>query len=186
MKTLILNGSPRPAGDTADLLKLLREQLRGEVKIVDAYRRDISPCVDCRYCREHPGCAIRDEMQEVYSWLEDCDNIVIASPIYFSQPTGRLLDVGSRLQTYYCARFFRKETPIAKAKRGAVILVGGGGGRAERAYETAKILLRHMNCRDVFDLVCSHNTDALPAIEDAQAVEGVKKIAAFLNGEEGA
>ncbi|MBR4655319.1 MAG: flavodoxin family protein [Oscillospiraceae bacterium] len=186
MKTLILNGSPRPAGDTAGLLKLLREKLRGEVKTVDAYRRDISPCVDCRYCREHPGCAIRDEMQEVYSWLEDCDNVVIASPIYFSQPTGRLLDVGSRLQTYYCARRFRGEAPVLKAKRGAVILVGGGDGRPERAYETAKVLLRHMNCRDVFDPVCSHHTDTLPAVEDAQAVEGVKKIAAFLNGDEGA
>ena len=64
-----------------------------------------------------------------------------------------------------------------------MLLVGGGDGRPERAYETAKLLLRHMNCRDVFDLVCSHNTDVLPALEDAQAVEGVKKIAAFLNGD---
>ena len=182
MKTLILNGSPRPAGDTAGLLKLLREQLKGEIKTVDAYRCDIAPCVDCRYCREHPGCAIRDEMQEVYSYIEDCDNIVIASPIYFSELTGKLLDVGSRLQTYYCARFFRKETPIAKTKKGAVILVGGGDGKPERAFETARLLLWHMNCRDVFDLVCSHNTDTLPAIEDAQAVKGVKRIAGFLNG----
>jgi hypothetical protein len=41
-----------------------------------------------------------------------------------------------------------------------------------------------MNCREVFGPVCSHRTDTLPAVEDPQAVEGVKKIAAFLNGEE--
>ena len=35
---------------------------------------------------------------------------------------GKLLDVGNRLQTYFCARFFRKEEPIIKPKKGAIIL----------------------------------------------------------------
>ena len=93
MKTLIFMGSPRLHGDTAGLLELLTRKLGGEWKIVDAYRARISPCIDCRYCRQHPGCSIQDEMQEVYKYIEDCDNIVIASPIYFSELTGKLLDV---------------------------------------------------------------------------------------------
>lgn len=56
--------------------------------IVYAYRCDISPCVDCRYCWENNGCAIEDEMQAVYRFLQECDNILIASPIYFSELTG--------------------------------------------------------------------------------------------------
>ncbi len=132
MKTLIFNGSPRPKGDTAGLLGLLKEDLAGEYRQVDAYRADISPCVDCRSCWTRKGCAIQDEMQEVYAYIQACDNILIASPIYFSELTGRLLDVGSRLQTYYCARHFRQEKPIAKAKKGAVLLAGGGGGGGPR------------------------------------------------------
>ena len=68
MKTLILNGSPRASGDTVSLIKVLTKKLPGEYKIVDAYRCDVSPCVDCRYCWEHSGCAIADEMQEIYDY----------------------------------------------------------------------------------------------------------------------
>ena len=90
MKTLIINGSPRPKGDTASLVRRLAEHLRGEVKIVDAYRCNISPCVDCRYCWQNEGCAISDGMQELYAYLESCDNAVIASPVYFSELRAKL------------------------------------------------------------------------------------------------
>ena len=68
MKTLILNGSPRQNGDTASLIEKITEKLPGEYKIINAYRCNISPCVDCRYCRENRGCAIRDEMQEINTY----------------------------------------------------------------------------------------------------------------------
>lgn len=183
MKTLILNGSPRPHGDTVSLIQALREELAGECMTVNAYRCDIAPCVDCRACKTHSGCAMQDGMQEVYDYIQACDNILIASPIYFSELTGRLLDVGSRLQTYFCARHFRKETPVPKAKRGAVILAGGGDGRPEKAAGTARALLRLMNCQDIHELVCSHGTDRIPAVEDEQALAGVKSIAAYFNQE---
>lgn len=181
MKTLILNGSPRKNGDTESLIKKVINELSGEHKIVNAYTCNVSPCVDCRFCRDNPGCAIRDEMQDVYAYIQDCDNIIIASPIYFSELTGKLLDVGSRLQTYFCARFFRKEMPIQKPKRGAVILVGGGDGHMNKAYETACTLLHHMNCHNIHALVSAHNTDNLPAIEDKKALVGIESILQFLN-----
>ncbi len=179
MKTLILNGSPRENGDTAALIKELLKKLPGESKIVDAYRCGISPCIDCRACREHSGCAVKDGMQEVYRYIQECDNILIASPVYFSELTGKLLDVGSRLQTYYCAAAFRKEKSIAKEKRGAVILVGGGDGRMDKAYGTARVLLHHMNCREIHSLVSSHNTNVLPAVNDMNALRGLDSIAGF-------
>ena len=181
MKTLIINGSPRVNGDTNSLINIVKERIDGEYKIVDAYRCNISPCLDCRFCWKNSGCAIQDEMQEVYEYINDCDNILIASPIYFSELTGKLLDVGSRLQTYFCARFFRKEEPIPKAKKGAVILVGGGDGRMGKAYETACTLLHHMNCHEIHELVSSHDTDRWPAVEDAQTIDGVRRIVGVFN-----
>ncbi len=181
MKTLIINGSPRPNGDTASLVRLLEEGLAGERKVLSAYRSNISPCVDCRYCKTHSGCAIQDEMQEIYPYIQACDNILIASPIYFSEVTGKVLDICSRLQTWFCARFYRGETPVPKAKKGAVILVGGGDGAPDKAYGTACTLLHQMNCRDIFPMVCSHDTDRRPAIENAQAVAGVEGIIAYFN-----
>ena len=182
IKTLIFNGSPRVNGDTVSLIDAITRKLTGEYKIVNAYRCNISPCVDCRFCWKNDGCAIDDEMQEVYDYIQECDNILIASPIYFSELTGKLLDVGSRLQTYFCAKYKRKVVPVAKRKKGAVVLVCGGNGPVDRAYETACVLLHDMNCRDVHELVCSHNTDVTPAVRDIQVHTGLNSIVEFFNG----
>ena len=182
MNTLILNGSPRPQGDTAGLIGVVRESLRGEARVLNAYRCDISPCVDCRYCWENHGCAINDSMQEVYAYIQECDNILIASPIYFSELTGKLLDVAGRLQTYFCARHFRGVAPVPKPKKGAVILVGGGDGSMEKAYDTACALLRHMNCQEILGAVVSHNSNRQPAVQDMKATQGARGIAEFFNG----
>lgn len=182
MKTLIWNGSPRPHGDTASMIARLKAGLHGECMQVDAYRCHISPCIDCRYCIQSRGCAIQDDMQAVYEYIQACDNVLIASPLYFSELTGPLLGVTSRLQTYYCARHFRQEKPILKPKKGAVILAGGGDGSMQRAYETGCVLLRSMNARDIHPLVYTHHTNECPAIDDLQALAGVDQIAAFFNG----
>ena len=182
MKTLILNGSPRKNGDTASLLKRLTAGLEGEYMLLNAYDDGISPCVDCRRCWEMPGCAIQDGMQAVYDYIEECDNVVIASPIYFSELTGKLLDVASRFQTYYCARAFRKEEPAIKPKKGAVILVGGGDGGFGWAHATAKVLLSQLNCREDHLLVANHNTNRVPAIEDAATLQAVDDMIRYLNG----
>ncbi len=183
MKTLIFNGSPRKNGDTVSLIRTLTDSLAGEYKVVDAYRCSVSPCLDCRYCWEHRGCAINDEMQEIYAYIEECDNIVIASPIYFSELTGKLLDLGSRLQTFFCGSFFRREKVITKPKRGAVILVGGGDGNGDAAHKTAVTLLHHMNAYDIHPLVISHNTNTIPASDDTDAVNGAKSVAEFFNNQ---
>ncbi|MBO4782645.1 MAG: flavodoxin family protein, partial [Lachnospiraceae bacterium] len=68
--------------------------------------------------------------------------------------------------------------------KGAVILVGGGDGRIEKPYETACTLMHHMNCHNIHEVVCSFNTNKVPAIEDKKATEGIERIAKFLNSKE--
>ncbi len=182
MQTLILNGSPRKNGDTAALLIALRKSLTGEIIEISAYYDNISPCIDCRRCREMDGCVIQDDMQEVYKIIETCDNIVIASPIYFSELTGRLLDAASRLQTYYHGMRFRGGHPVRKPKRGAVILVGGGEGDPQIPYDTAKRILHYMQVGEIYPCICSHRTDDLPAAQDTAVLAEIAKAAAFLNG----
>ncbi len=181
MKTLILNGSPRKNGDTVSLINKLTEQLNGEIKIVDAYYSDISACVDCRYCWNNNGCSINDEMTKIYDYIVDCDNVVIASPIYFSLPTGKLLDVCSRFQTYFSAKHFRNQTPLIKPKKGAVILVGGGDGNTEIAYNTACTILHHINVTEIYPLVGSFSTNELHAIEDTRSVKSIANVANYFN-----
>ncbi len=180
MRTLIFNGSPRENGDTAFLINALSSHLNGEVTVVNTHCSPIAPCCDCRYCWGHPGCRINDEMQAVYGQIKACDAIVIASPVYFSELTGTLLSVMSRLQAFYAAKRFLGVTPVTKKKRGALLLCGGGDGAPERAVATAKTLLRLMNA-ELTATVCSLNTDVTPSRADEGALKQLVKLAAALN-----
>ena len=44
--------------------------------------------VDCRYCWHKKGCSIKDGMRDIYQKIEEADNIVLASPMYFHSITG--------------------------------------------------------------------------------------------------
>ena len=186
MKTLLFNGCPRPKGDTAQLLERFMAELGGEIKMVRAYDGSIRPCVDCRYCWEHDGCAIQDGMTEVYRWIEDCDNIVLASPVYFSEITGQLLAVLSRLQTLFCAHFFRGKPQLSRGnlqsggKRGMILLVGGGDGSMERAAATARVLLHQMGVSEILPLISFHDTNHRPAAEDAETCRQLSAAAQIL------
>ena len=184
MKTLILNGSPREEGNTAFIVKEIARRLDGEYRIVDADRCNISPCVDCRHCKTNNDCAINDEMKEIYEYIEECDNILIASPIYFSELTGKLLDIGSRLQKYFCARYFRHENPLPKPKRGAAVLVGGSGKDMNKSWDTAKILLHQMNCTQIHKALCCRSTDTVVAADNAEAAVEIKNLIQFFNRED--
>ena len=94
MKTLIFIGSPRKKGNSSTLAEELARQLEGEVKIIRAYDCNVKPCIDCRFCWKNNGCAVKDGMQEIYEDIQDSDNIVIASPTYFSELSGQLLAGG--------------------------------------------------------------------------------------------
>ena len=182
MKTLILNGSPRAGGDTAALLKAFTSALAGEYMVKNCFGADISPCTDCRACRVSQSCALHDDMQEIYRCLAECDNVVIASPVHYGELSSSLLSAAGRFQLYSSAMIFRHEKPNIAAKRGAVILAQGGSGGAERAYETAVLIFRSIGITEVMPMVCSGNTDRLPAAEDKAALSAAVSLAARLNG----
>lgn len=149
MKTLIFNGSPRKNGETAFMIETLKKELGGEFREVNAYTADVRPCVDCRWCFKNKGCAIKDEMQEIFDYIEECDHVIIASPVYFEEITGMLLSLFSRLQTYFSARYIRKEEPVPKKKTGGILLAAGSIGPREKAESTAQMLLRQMSCESL-------------------------------------
>ena len=179
MCTLIINGSPKKNGDTTALLDELVKHLDGEVKILSCFDH-IAPCCDCRYCWKHPGCAIKDDMQEIYPFFEECDNVVIASPIWYSSLSGPTLDITSRFQTYFAARFIRGEKRAAD-KNGVLIFVGGQKGTEEMPEKAAKIILRTMGVRQPVITISSMDTDHLPAAQDEEALAQVREAAGLLN-----
>lgn len=181
MKTLIINGSPKKNGDTMALITAFQRELRGEVMLLDA-ESGIAPCLDCRYCWENPGCCLQDEMQRVYPYLEACNNIVLASPIWFSSLSGPLLNICSRIQTLFCAQYFRGEKPAEKKKHGVILLAGGEPGTEKQPIQTALTILKFMQVeRPGVTVVKSMNTNKLPAAKDQAALASAAEAARECN-----
>lgn len=186
MKTLIFDGSPHPKGDTAALIEALTEELSGEYQIIRAYdEQNISPCMDCRFCWQHPACAMQDGMSRVYRLIQESDAIVIASPLYYSELTGPLLAILSRMQLFYCAHRFQGIRLNEKEKRGGILLTGGGMGGPSNAVRTAKILLRAMGAQEIAEEVTSLRTDSLSARQDLPALQAARELGIFLRGGRG-
>ena len=181
MKTLILNGSPRKNGDTATLINAFTKQLQGEYRIIECYSPNISPCMDCHCCREKQSCPIHDEMQEIYDYLSECDNLILASPVYYEELSSGMLKVASRFQIFSSAMIFRHEKLPLHIKRGGVLLAQGGSGGAVRAYETARLIFQSLGVTEIYPLICSEYTDRLSAANDEKALRETAKLTAWLN-----
>ena len=180
MKTLIINGSPRIQGNTVTLLNELRRHLKGEIIELSAFRSDISPCIDCRSCWTTAQCIVKDEMQTIYN--DDFDNVVLASPVYFSTLPGQVLSLMSRLQPWHAATFFLNRPPEQRAKKAAVILTAGGKGNQDGTAHHIRALFKMLNATGYEDhTVCSPNTDTISAEDDAEALAKVASLADWLN-----
>ena len=181
MKTLIINGSPKKNGDTQALIDAFVSGLSGEYCVI-SNDDNISPCIDCRYCWKHDGCAVKDAMQAVYDYLADCDAVVLASPVWFSSLSGPALDIGSRFQTYFARKFFRHLPSPLKPKRGVILLVGGQPGTEVGPIANAKTILGLANiAKDDMVVVTSMDTDRIPSIQDTAALAAAKSAAQRLS-----
>ena len=79
MKILILNGSPRPNGNTAAMVRAYAEgasEAGHTVHIVNVCQKKIAGCLACEYCHTKGGgkCIQQDDMQEVYPLLEEAES----------------------------------------------------------------------------------------------------------------
>jgi multimeric flavodoxin WrbA len=181
MKTLIINGSPKKNGDTTILIDEFKKHLEGEVKTISCFS-NISPCSDCRYCWVNSGCCIDDEMQDIYPFLDECDNVVLASPIWFSSLSGPLLNIASRIQTLFAAVYFRNELKSIKQKNGVILIVGAEKGTEVVPTQNALTIMKFMNVRrPCVATVYSLDTNNTPVGEDETAIKKAHEAALLLN-----
>ena len=88
MKMTVLNGSPRPEGNTALLLRSFLDEcarMGVETQCFRLYDRKLAPCRGCMACQDIPdrlGCVLEDDCSGVFAAMRDCDVILLATPIY--------------------------------------------------------------------------------------------------------
>ena len=92
MKTVIgFNGSPRPMGNTARLVKAVlsgAEEAGAKTRCVHLAALKFGDCTACMSCRKQHGCVLPDEMSKIVQDIFHADAIVLGSPVYMWQVTG--------------------------------------------------------------------------------------------------
>lgn len=171
MKTVVFWGAARKNGHTRKMTELFCSKLKGEVEIMDCYReKNISPCIDCRYCWKVQGCAIKDDMQQWYEKIDAADNIILAAPMYFHSIPGPMKSIMDRLQLYW-AGTVRGDRPKEITKNGAILMVGGAPSFPNQ-FEGGKIVLEgilgDLNAK-CLGTVCLPNSD-IDSLETRQDI----------------
>lgn len=88
MKILTLMGSPRKKGNTAAALNWMEQILieKGhEINRVNLTAFKLEGCLGCYKCQGSDGftCIQKDELNDIYSKMEQAEAVVFASPLYF-------------------------------------------------------------------------------------------------------
>ncbi|HZK33078.1 MAG TPA: flavodoxin family protein [Tissierellaceae bacterium] len=128
-KILALMGSPRKGKNTDKLLDYLLEALKGkEYAINKIYIRDkkINPCMGCEYCGEIGVCISNDDMDQIYSEIDNSDIIILAAPIYFNSVNGMTKNMIDRCQKYWSLKYSLNEEYKRGQNRIGIFLSTGG------------------------------------------------------------
>lgn len=146
MNILVLNGSPRPNGNTSTMVNAFVEgatESGHNISVVPVCQKKIAGCMACEYCHKVGGgrCIQQDDMQEVYPLLEQAEMIVLASPIYYHSFTGQL----------QCAinRIYALDKPKNLKKAALIMSSGSNHVYCGAIYEYQNSFLNYLKLEDM-------------------------------------
>ena len=123
MKVLIINGSPRPRGNTKialDEMVKIFDQEGIESEIVHIGNKDIRGCIACMSCKTKLGhCVFDDCVNEIAQKFEEADGLVVGTPVYYGSANATLIAFLTRL--FYSTPFdktMKVGASVACARRG--------------------------------------------------------------------
>ena len=122
MKVLMLNGSPRPDGNTAialDEMDRIFNEENIETEIIRLGNKDIRGCVACNTCSNNGKCIFDDIVNDIAKKFEKADGLVVASPVYYASANSTLTACLDRL--FYSTAFdksMKVGASVAVARRG--------------------------------------------------------------------
>lgn len=123
MKVLMVNGSPRVNGNTAVALREMEKVFSEEgieTEIIQVGNQNIRGCIACGSCANAGKCVFDDLVNETAPKFEECDGLVVGSPVYYASANGTLISFLDRL--FY-------STPFDKTmKVGASVVAARRGG----------------------------------------------------------
>ena len=124
MKVLMINGSPRPNGNTALALAEMEKVFAEngvETEAMQIGNQAIRGCAACGYCFTHEGCVFDDAVNAAAPKFAAADGLVVASPVYYASANGTLVSFLDRL--FYssgCDKRMKVGASVVVARRGGL------------------------------------------------------------------
>lgn len=97
-KVVLLCGSPRPEGNTAQVVSECAKVIRDaglDAEIISLAGKQIQSCIACYKCKGEGRCVLEDGLNEIIDSIRSAKGFIVASPVYFGTARG---DVMSALQ----------------------------------------------------------------------------------------
>ena len=131
MKVLLINGSPRPNGNTRLALEEVAKTLNAEgvdTEIINLGKHAVQGCIACGWCGRERKCTFRDDLyyQVMRAVKDGIDGLVVGSPVYYGGPNGSLCALLDRV--------FYSLGSYLQFKPGASVVVCRRGG-ASAAFD---------------------------------------------------
>ena len=141
MKVLLINGSPRPKGNTSVALAEVAKQLEKngiDSETVWIGTKPVRGCIACNQCKAKPGaCVFNDDVcNSISAKFAECDALIVGSPVYYGQPNGAVLSVIQRA-------FYSNGASIAGKPAAAIAVCRRGGASA--VFEVLNMPFQMMN-----------------------------------------
>jgi len=139
-------GSPRQGGNTDILLKeFVRgcEEAGADVETIRLANLDVTGCMACGGCEAEGHCVIDDDMHEVYTAVDRCNLVVIASPVFFYNAPAQAKAVIDRSQAQWSRKYILKKDrpPGGPARKG--FFIGVGATKGKRLFEGICLTMRY-------------------------------------------
>ena len=124
MNILILNGSPRPHGNTKTAVNIVAQGIQrnipaAAINVVDVAKHKLMGCIHCNKCKTNGGnCVLPDETAAILQQVANADVVIFASPVYSWGVTSQLKTVIDKL-------YSKAEELCAAPRIFGTIIIGG-------------------------------------------------------------
>ncbi|MBQ8162219.1 MAG: flavodoxin family protein [Clostridia bacterium] len=160
MRALLINCSPVRNGATAEIVRIVAQQLsdRYETKSICIDDYSFAFCKGCRSCHTTAQCVLNDDIPVIMRELERADILVAVSPSYWADVPGQFKAFIDRC-TPWC-NTHEPHATIPGGKKGYVIALRTGPSLREcnRIIETIEHFYGHL------EIECADHL-GLPSIE---------------------
>lgn len=173
MKVLMINGSPHKEGNTYIALHEMEKifsEAGIETEILHIGNKAIRGCIACQTCMEKGKCVFDDMVNEAAAKFEECDGLVVGSPVYYASANATLVAFLTRL--FYSTHFDKT------MKVGAAVAAARRGGLSSTFDELNKFFtISGMPVASGQYWNSIHGREIGEAAQDAEGLQGMRTLA---------